>query len=410
MTTDEPGGRRLVFMTEQKLSPETLAVSAGRPAHEHDAPVNTPIMMTSTFRGAGTVDTINDKVYARFDNPSWNGLEEVIADLEGASLPGLLFASGMAAVAAVEDLVPVGSAILIPKHAYMASISIAKKLERRGITEVIRIDVDDTQGAIEAIEAAAAARGVTAQNIDYAAPQVLLWLESPTNPMLEVADLPALIEAAQRLGVVTAVDNTFATPLLQRPLQLGADIVVHSATKFIAGHSDVVLGLAVTNRPEIRAVMLEHRSLNGAIPGPFEAFLGLRGVRTLALRMKKSVQNAQVLAERLSQHPAVEEVRYPGLPTDRYHERAKAQMDGFGAILCVVLKADVAQTEEVMKRLHLWTPATSLGGVESLIERRRRHGSEPVSIPESLLRLSVGIENADDLYADLDQALTLLTD
>lgn len=397
-------------MTEQKITPQTLVVSAGRPAHEHDAPVNTPIVMSSTYRGAVPVDTLNHKVYARFDNPSWNGLEEVIAELEGAELPGLLFASGMAAVAAVEDLVPVGSAILIPKHAYMASISLAKKLERRGITEVIRIDLDDTQGVIDAMTAAAEARGLTAQNVDYAAPKVLLWLESPTNPMLEVADMPALIGAAARLGVVTAVDNTFSTPLLQRPLEMGADIVVHSATKFIAGHSDVVLGLTATSRPEIRAAMLEHRTLNGSIAGPFEAFLGLRGVRTLALRMQKSVENAQELAERLTQHPAIAEVRYPGLPSDRYHERAKAQLDGFGAVLCVVLKADAAQTEEVLNRLHLWTPATSLGGVESLIERRRRHGSEPVSIPESLLRLSAGIENVDDLYRDLDQALALLTD
>ncbi|MDO4916961.1 MAG: PLP-dependent aspartate aminotransferase family protein [Rothia sp. (in: high G+C Gram-positive bacteria)] len=393
-------------MTEShKLHAETLVVSQGRPAHEHDAPVNTPIYMTSTFRGAKTVDTLNDKVYARFHNPSWDDLEEVIASLEEAELPGLTFASGMAAVAAVEDLVPVGSAILIPRHTYMASISLAQKLERRGVCEVIRYDLDDTEGTLAAMEAAASARSLSGENIDYRAPKVLMWIESPTNPMLEIADLTVLLPAAQKLGIVTAVDNTFSTPLVQKPLNLGADIVVHSATKFIAGHSDVVMGLAVTNNPVLRAAMLEHRTVNGAIAGPFEAFLALRGVRTLALRVQRSMANAQELAERLQEHPMVREVRYPGLPADPFHKRAVAQMDGFGAVLCVVLDADAAGTDAMVNQLQLWTPATSLGGVESLIERRRRHLAEPDSIPESLLRLSVGIENVEDLYRDLDQAM-----
>ena len=392
-------------MTEQKLHPETLVVSQGRPAHEHDAPVNTPIYMTSTFRGGKTVDTLNDKVYARFHNPSWEDLEEVIASLEDAELPGLMFASGMAAVAAVEDLVPVGSVILLPRHTYMASISLALKLQRRGICEVIRYDLENTEQTIETMKAAASARGVTAENVDYRAPKVLMWLESPTNPMLEVADLKVLLPEAKKLGIVTAVDNTFSTPLVQKPLTLGADIVVHSATKFIAGHSDVVMGLAITNHPELRAMMLEHRTLNGSIAGPFEAFLALRGVRTLALRVERSMANAQVLAERLTKHPRLREVRYPGLPNDPFHAVATSQMNGFGAILCVVLEANAQETDAVVEKLKIWTPATSLGGVESLIERRRRHLSEPDSIPESLLRLSVGIENVDDLYNDLNQAL-----
>ena len=232
-----------------------------------------------------------------------------------------------------------------------------------------------------------------------------MWLESPTNPMLEVADLKVLLPEAKKLGIVTAVDNTFSTPLVQKPLTLGADIVVHSATKFITGHSDVVLGLAITNHPELRAMMLEHRTLNGSIAGPFEAFLALRGVRTLALRVERSMANAQVLAERLTKHPRVREVRYPGLPNDPFHAVATSQMNGFGAILCVVLEANAQETDAVVEKLKIWTPATSLGGVESLIERRRRHLSEPDSIPESLLRLSVGIENVDDLYNDLNQAL-----
>ena len=200
------------------------------------------------------------------------------------------------------------------------------------------------------------------------------------------------------------MDNTFATPILQRPLDLGADVVVHSATKFLAGHSDVLLGMTLTSNEELYKAMLHHRITNGAIPGPVEAWLGLRGLRTLALRVERAVQNAQVLAERLSEHPFVTEVRYPGLESDRGHEVAKKQMDGFGAILCVTLDTDAAGARNVVEALKLWTPATSLGGVESLVERRRRHGNEPDSIPESLLRLSVGIENVDDLYNDLVEA------
>ncbi len=387
------------------MSAETYVVSGGRPAHEHDAPVNPPIILSSTYRGAGTVDTVSDKVYARFANPTWEAMEEVVAGLEGGT-HGLLFPSGMAAIASILDLVPVGSVILIPKHAYMASITMSKDLQKRGIAEVLRIDLEDTDSVIAAFEDAAARTGVTPETVDYAAPKVLAWLESPTNPMLEVADLPAICAAAKRLGVVTAVDNTFATPILQKPLSFGADVVVHSATKFLAGHSDVLLGITVTSNEDLYQAMLHHRITNGAIPGPVEAWLGLRGLRTLALRVERSVHNAQRLAERLSEHPAVEEVRYPGLPGSNGHELAKKQMHGgFGAVLCVVLRASDEQTQRVVEALRVWTPATSLGGVESLIERRRRHGSEPDSIPPSLLRLSVGIENVDDLYQDLVTAI-----
>ena len=373
-------------MTSERFSADTFVVSGGRPAHEHDAPVNPPIILSSTYRGTDTVDTVNDRVYARFANDTWEGMEEVVARLEGATQPGLLFPSGMAAVASVIDLVPVGSVILVPKHAYMASVTMCKDLERRGIAEVVRYDLEDTASVIAALEDAAARTGV--------------------NPMLEVGDLPAICAAAKRLGVVSAVDNTFSTPLVQRPLSFGADVVVHSATKFLAGHSDVLLGVSVTSNEVLYQAMLHHRITNGAIAGPMEAWLGLRGLRTLAVRVERSMANAQVLAERLGEHPAVAQVRYPGLPTDKGHELAKRQMTGgFGAVLCVVLNTDAAGAQRVVEALKLWTPATSLGGVESLVERRRRHGNEPDSIPESLLRLSVGIENVDDLYDDLVNAL-----
>lgn len=389
-------------MMSEEFSPDTFIVSGGRPAHEHDAPVNPPIVLTSTYRGAKPVDTANDRVYARFSNPTWEGMEELISRLEGAKYPGLLFSSGMAAVAAVLDLVPVGSTILVPKHAYMASVTLAKDLERRGIAKLVRLDIEDTEASIAAIEQAAAEAGVSAENVDYTAPKVLAWLESPTNPMLEVADLPAIFTAARRAGVVTAVDNTFSTPLVQRPLSFGADMVVHSATKFLAGHSDVLLGITLTSNERLYQAMAHHRITNGAIAGPVEAWLGLRGLRTLSIRVERSMANAAELARRLAQRPEVMHVRYPGLESDPGHERAKQQMSGgFGSVLCIVLDADAAATQRVVEATRLWTPATSLGGVESLIERRRRHPSEPDSIPESLIRLSAGIENVDDLYNDL---------
>lgn len=392
-------------MTEQNLSPETRLVAGGRPAHEDLAPVNPPIAMSSTFRQLGPSDV---NTYARFSNQSWDGLEQVVADLEGADLPGLVFASGMAAVAAVQDLVPVGSVILLPEHTYMASVSMAKRLEARGITTVVRLDIENTESVVAELEAVASRLGLSPETVDYAAPRALLWMESPTNPMMEVADLPVILAAARRLGVVSAVDNTFATPLGQNPLALGADVVVHSATKSIAGHSDVLLGIAVTSNPVLREAMNAHRTTNGAIAGPFEAWLGLRGIRTLGVRLERSAANAMELAERLVEHPAVKAVRYPGLPSDPGHERAAAQMSTFGSILSVTLDATAEETDRVVAALELWTPATSLGGVESLIERRRRHGSEPHSIPESLLRMSVGIENAEDLYQDFVRALALL--
>ena len=245
-------GRRVVarilksMNDTQNLSPESFVVSAGRPAPEHDAPVNPPVVFSSTFRGAGTVNTQQDKVYARFYNPTWNGFEDVVAGLEGAQQPGLVFASGMAAIASVMNLVPVGSTIFVPKHAYMASITIAQDLQRRGIATVIRIDLEDTEATLHQLREVAREQKLSPEIVDFSAPKALLWLESPTNPMLEVADLKSLLAEARALGIVSAVDNTFATPIAQQPLALGADIVVHSATKALAGHSDVLMGITVT--------------------------------------------------------------------------------------------------------------------------------------------------------------------
>ena len=369
------------------LRPDTVLVAGGRPAPEHDAPVGPSIVLTSTYRGSAGLDA-EDRTYGRFSNPTWEDLEDVLARLERAELPALAYASGLAAVASVLSLVPAGGRLVLPRHSYQGSLALAADLESRGLLTVRTVDVTDTEDVVAALDAAD-----------------LLWLESPTNPMLEVADLPALLAAARERGVLTCVDNTFATPLLQRPLEHGADIVVHSVTKYLAGHSDVVLGAAVTSDPALRTRLKGHRSLHGAVPGPFEAWLALRGMRTLAVRVERSAATAGELARRLQQHPAVREVRYPGLPGDPGHARAAAQMDGFGSIVAIVPAGDVAAVEAAVDALRVWTPATSLGGVESLVERRRRHHEEPASVPETLLRLSVGIENVEDLWEDLDRVL-----
>jgi len=369
------------------LAPDTVVVAAGRPERTHDAPVNPPVVLSSTFVGRGEV-VHGDRAYGRYSNPSWDPFEDTLAELEGYRLPALVFASGLAAVSAALSLLPPAGVVVMPQHSYQGSLAVAEQLAARGVLTLRTVDIADT----EAVKAQLAGAD-------------MLWLESPTNPMLEIAELQVLAEAAHAAGALVVADNTFSTPLVQRPLESGVDVVVHSVTKYLAGHSDVVLGAVVTPDEALRTRLVEHRSLHGAIAGPFETWLALRGLRTMALRIERSQASAALLAERLLAHPAVEAVRYPGLPQDPGHARAKAQMDGFGSIVAILVKGGAEAADMVVEALRLWVPATSLGGVESLIERRRRHVNEPASVPENLLRLSVGIENAEDLWADLAQAL-----
>ncbi len=367
--------------------PSTAVVSLGRPSRETGAPLNPPITMTSTFVGA-TAAQPGEAVYARFTNPSWDPLEAAVAELEGSETPALSYASGMAAVAAVLSLVPVGGVVVVPTASYNGTIGLARQLHAEGAIALREIDPTRVDESIAAFEGAA-----------------LVWLESPTNPMLDVLDLPRLIPEAKRHGALVAVDNTFSTPLRQRPLGFGADLSVHSATKFIAGHSDVLLGLVVAPDEQLRARLLGNRTLHGSIPGPFEAWLALRGLRTLSVRLDRAEESAAELARRLGDRPELSRVRYPGLPDDPGHELAAAQLDGFGAMVSIEFAGGAAAAERFVQALRLITPATSLGGVETLAERRRRHPSEPVEVPESLVRLSIGIEHVDDLWDDIVQAL-----
>ncbi len=365
------------------LSPDTLVVSVGRPAKSPDAPLNVPVVLSSTFHAGGPV------AYARTSNPTWEALEDVVGTLEGGR--ALSFASGMGAVSAVLDLVPTGGVVVISHHSYSGVAARLRDLEAAGRVVVRLAPIDDVDAVAAACEGAA-----------------MLWIETPTNPALEVCDLAAVAAAARTHGVLTVCDNTFAGPLVQRPIEHGVDVVVHSATKSLAGHSDVLLGIVVTTDDGFHARLLRARTLIGSIPGPFEAWLVLRGIRTLALRTRQSQASALDLARRLQGHAAVTSVRYPGLPQDPGHAIATKQMDGFGAIISFETIGSAADAETFCDRVEVITHATSLGGVETLVERRRRWPEERPDIPETLIRLSVGIEDVDDLWDDLERALDTL--
>jgi len=366
------------------FAPATIAVHAGRPDRAPGEPLSVPPVLTSTFAEGGRIG------YSREGNPTWTALQEAIGALEGGR--AVAFASGMGAVASVLDPLPDGAVVVVPRHAYNGTLELLAELSVARGYEVRRVDIADTEQTVAALDRA-----------------TLLWVESPTNPMLEVADLPALFSAARERDVRTCADNTLATPLNQRPLDLGADLVVHSVTKYLAGHSDVLLGAVVTRDEPLHDHVVGHRTLWGAVPGPVEAWIALRGLRTLHLRVERAQHNASVLAGRLAAHPGVERVRYPGLPDDPGHARASVQMRGFGAMIAVEPRGGVAAADALCRSTSLWVAATSLGGVESTLERRRRWPEESPSVPESLVRLSVGIEDVDDLWTDLANALRAVT-
>ena len=379
----------------EDLSPETLAVTAGRPTRHQGGPVNPPVVLSSTYVSTG-VPAPGERLYARAGTETWEPFEEALGTLERSSCPAIVFGSGMAAISAALSLVPAGGRVVVPRHAYQLTLALVADLhERTGMTAT-SVDIADTDAVIDAVRGGAPGTPE---------PAAMLWVESPTNPMLEIADLPALVAAAYEVGALIVVDNTFATPLGQQPLTLGADLVVHSVTKYLAGHSDVVLGAALTDDEALHARVTGYRTLHGAIAGPWEVWLALRGLRTLALRVERSQASAAILAGRLAEHPAVAEVRHPSLPTDPGHARATALLNGYGSILGVRPHGGPAAADRVVDALRLWVPATSLGGVESSLERRRRFATESLTVPEDLLRLSVGIEDVEDLWRDLDRAL-----
>jgi cystathionine gamma-synthase len=358
--------------------PDTLAVAAGRPARHPDAPLSEPVSFASTYHAGGPV------AYGRDGNPSWDALEATLGALEGGS--ALAFASGMAAMAAVLDEIPLGGVVVAPTHAFYGSRHLLAEAPP-GRWTVRLVDIADTEAVVRACDGAD-----------------LLLVETPSNPLLEIADLPVLCTQAHDRGVLVAVDNTFATPLGQRPLEHGSDVVIHSVTKFLAGHSDVVLGATVTPaaRGDLHERLRRRRSRHGAVPGPMEAFLALRGIRTVALRYERAEANATTIAGRLREHPMVERVRYPGLGEDA----APAHMLGPGFMVSFEVHGGAPAAEAVARAGRLVVHATSLGGIETTIERRARWAGEE-AMPPSLLRLSVGCEHVDDVWADLEHSLRI---
>ena len=363
----------------KKLQQASWVVRAGRGEQPGD-PLNVPPVLASNFVLGG------DNIYSRGEGTATTeALETLVGGLEGGS--ALSFGSGMAAVSAVFDLLPVGSVVAIPDDCYQGVVMVCDVAAKQGRFSVERVELADTKAWEQA-----------AQQAD------LLWLESPSNPLLTVADLPAICAAPRKPGAVVAVDNTFATPINQRPLEFGADIVMHSATKFIGGHSDLLAGMTVTNSDALQEELLERRTLGGAMPGALEAYLATRGARTMALRLERSQANAGELARRLDAHPDVTVVRYPGLANHPTHEVAARTLDGFGAMLSFDTTGSGERASAMCRALELVHHATSLGGVESTIERRALVGGQE-HLPPTLLRLSVGCEDVDDLWADLTAAL-----
>ena len=367
-------------MDLEKLATESKVVAAGRPAKQPDGALNPPIALNSTFHEGGPVG------YGRYGNETWSALEEAISVLEGGKT--LLFSSGMAAISAVFSLLPEGAVIVAANNGYQGTTTLLKKLNESEKLKVRFVNLANTDECIAAIPGAQ-----------------MLYLESPLNPLLEVVDLPKIIAAGKAAGCGVAADNTLATPLLQNPLALGADISIHSVTKYLSGHSDLILGSLTTNDQTLYGRLEQSRRYGGAIAGPFEAWIALRGLRTFAIRMQRSQENAMELANRLSKDSRISKVRYPGLATDSYHGLAKSFMKGFGAMISFDVKASVEQVDLMCNSSKLITNATSLGGVESIWERRRRWATESATVPENLIRFSVGIENVDDLWDDIQQAL-----
>ena len=364
---------------QPQLHVETELIRAGRPAPEPGGPLNTPIVPASALHPGGEVN------YARAGHPAWTPLERTIGRLEGGE--AIVFASGMGAASAAIGLFGQRPTIVAPEICYQHIRATFEAMHDAGRAELRLVDVTDTAAVIDA-----------------AAGADVLWLESPTNPLLGIADLPAVCGFAREADVLCVVDNTLATPLVQRPLELGAHIVLHSATKALGGHSDLLLGAAVTREAPLADALRRRRSYEGATPGALEVFLCLRGLRTLALRFERAQSNAGELARRLAAHPQVTEVRYPGLDSDPAHERATAFMDGPGFMLTVRVRGGAARADQLLDKLRVLVHATSLGGVETTLERRARYPDER-GVPQDLLRVSVGCENVEDLWGDLERAL-----
>lgn len=383
-------------MTKQAFN--TRVIHAGQSPDPSTGAVIPPIYATSTYAQKGPGQHLGYE-YSRTQNPTRHAYERCVADLEEGSA-GFAFASGMAAIASILELLNSGDHIIASDDLYGGTVRLFNRVRARSANLSFSfVDFSKSEADLK----------------HYITPKTkLLWLETPTNPLLKLADLKALLHEAKALGLMTVVDNTFATPYLQQPLTLGADLVVHSATKYLNGHCDMVGGIAVVgDNPALAEQMAFLQNSVGAIAGPFDAFLALRGIKTLALRMERHCENAMALAQWLSTQPQVKAVIYPGLNSHPQHLLAKQQMRHFGGMLSLRLQGSLAETKVFLEQLKVFTLAESLGGVESLIchPALMTHASLPLErraelgIDDTLVRLSVGIESIDDLQADIAGAL-----
>ncbi|MFB6635120.1 cystathionine gamma-synthase [Streptomyces sp. NPDC056362] len=373
---------------------ETRAIHAGNTADPLTGAVVPPIYQVSTYKQDGVGGLRGGYEYSRSANPTRTALEENLAALEGGRR-GLAFASGLAAEdCLLRALLAPGDHVVIPNDAYGGTFRLfAKVVQRWGVDFSVAntSDIESVRGAVN----------------DRTK---LIWVETPSNPLLGITDIEAVAGVARQAGVKLVVDNTFASPYLQQPLALGADVVVHSLTKYMGGHSDVVGGALVTADEALGEELAYHQNAMGAVAGPFDSWIVLRGIKTLAVRMDRHSENAEKIAEMLTQHPKVTQVLYPGLPEHPGHEVAAKQMRSFGGMISFRVQGGEEAAVEVCNRAQLFTLGESLGGVESLIEHpgRMTHASvagSALEVPADLVRLSVGIENVDDLLADLRQAL-----
>ena len=373
----------------------TKAIHAGQEPDPSTGAIITPIFQTSTYAQAGLGDHKGYE-YSRSHNPTRTALEECIAALEDGRY-GLAFASGMAAEQAILSLLSAGDHMIACDDLYGGSFRIFERVMRRYNVETSYVTAGNIEGYAKAV------RSNTR----------LIWLETPTNPLLRLIDIQAVAEIAHQHNILVVVDNTFASPYFQQPLKLGADIVVHSTTKYINGHSDVIGGALALNNEEVYEAIKFYENAAGSVPSPFDAWLILRGIKTLAVRMRQHEENARIVAKYLAEHTRVEKVYYPALPSHPDYELAKRQMSGFGGMVSFQFKGVYEDVDKLVRRFRVFTLAESLGSVESLVchPASMTHGSIPKEIRESrgltdtLLRLSVGIEDAEDILADLQQAL-----
>lgn len=372
---------------------ETLAIHAGQDPDEATGAVIVPIYQTSTY-AQEEVGKHKGFEYSRTDNPTRSALQTALAALEAGSW-GLCYASGLAATQNAWYLLNPGDHVILSDDAYGGTYRLMSTVATRYGIEFSMINLTDLDGVRSAIRPSTK----------------MVWVETPTNPYLKIVDIAGLAEMLHGSGVLLAVDNTFASPYLQRPLTLGADLVIHSTTKYLGGHSDVVGGAILGNDPEIYDTLKFHQNAAGAVPGPMDCWLVLRGIKTLAVRMRQHSANGMAIARMLAEHPAVEQVFYPGLESHPNHEVAARQMpNGFGGMVSFTVEAGYEAARQVVATTRLFTLAESLGGVESLIEHpgQMTHASMAGSgfeVAPNLIRLSVGIEDIDDLTADLRQAL-----